>query len=61
MNIYALIPLKKLENSKTRISNLSLESRKMLTKAMLCDVVQSTLEAKNISETFVMSPDQEIV
>jgi 2-phospho-L-lactate guanylyltransferase len=50
-----------LENSKTRIRNLSLESRKMLTKAMLSDVVQSTLEAKNISDTFVMSPDQEIV
>ena len=28
---------------------------------MLSDVVQSTLEAKNISETFVMSPDQEII
>ena len=28
---------------------------------MLSDVVQSTLEAKNIAETFVMSPDQEIV
>ena len=28
---------------------------------MLTDVVQSTLEAKNISETFVMSPDQEII
>jgi 2-phospho-L-lactate guanylyltransferase len=61
VNINALIPLKKLENSKTRLSNVSLESRKMLTKAMLSDVVQSTLEAKNITETFVMSPDQEIV
>lgn len=61
MNIYALIPLKNLENSKTRLSNISLESRKKLTKAMLSDVVQSTLEAKYITETFVMSPDQEIV
>jgi 2-phospho-L-lactate guanylyltransferase len=61
VNIYALIPLKNLENSKTRLSNISLESRKKLTKAMLSDVVQSTLEAKYITETFVMSPDQEIV
>jgi len=50
-----------MENSKTRLSNISLESRKMLTKAMLSDVVQSTLEAKNITETFVMSSDQELV
>jgi 2-phospho-L-lactate guanylyltransferase len=61
VNIYALIPLKKMENSKTRLSNISLESRIRLTKAMLSDVVQSTLKAKNITETYVMSPDQEIV
>lgn len=61
MNTYAFIPLKTLENSKTRLNNISLAARKLLTKAMLTDVVQSTLEAKNISETFVMSPDQEII
>lgn len=61
MDTYALVPLKTLENSKTRLNNISLAARKLLTKAMLTDVVQSTLEAKNISETFVMSPDQEII
>jgi 2-phospho-L-lactate guanylyltransferase len=61
VNTYALIPVKKLENAKTRISNISPETRKRLTKAMLSDVVQSTLEAKSISETFVMSSDQEII
>jgi len=61
LNTYAFIPLKSLENSKTRLNNISPAVRKLLIKAMLSDVVQSTLEAKNISETFVMSPDQEII
>jgi len=61
VNTYALIPMKRLGNSKTRISNISPEARKRLTKVMLTDVVQSTLEAKSISETFVMSPDHEII
>lgn len=53
--------MKKLGNSKTRITNIPPDARKRLTKAMLTDVVQSTLEAKSISETFVMSPDHEII
>jgi 2-phospho-L-lactate guanylyltransferase len=61
VDTYALIPVKKLENAKSRIPNISFETRKRLTKAMLSDVVQSTLEAKSISETFVMSPDHEII
>ncbi|MFX1519572.1 MAG: 2-phospho-L-lactate guanylyltransferase [Promethearchaeota archaeon] len=61
MDTYALIPMKKLGNSKTRISNISPEARKSLTKAMLTDTIQSALEAKSISETFVMSPDHDII
>lgn len=59
MDVYALIPLKKLENTKTRLSNISLEARMQLSKAMLTDVIKATLKAKNIIETFVITPDQE--
>ncbi|MEM3072100.1 MAG: 2-phospho-L-lactate guanylyltransferase [Candidatus Bathyarchaeia archaeon] len=58
---YVLIPLKRLDKSKTRLSSvLTLEERVELTIAMLEDVVESAVHAKGVKRVYVINNDVEL-
>jgi 2-phospho-L-lactate guanylyltransferase len=55
---HVLIPLKTLDKSKTRLSNvLTIEERVGLTLAMLKDVVESAVHAKGVERIYVINND----
>lgn len=59
---FILIPLKRLKDSKTRLSKiLTIKERIELTIAMLKDVVESVIEAKGVECTYVINNDKEVV
>ena len=58
---YVLIPLKRLDKSKTRLSSvLTLEERVELTIAMLEDVVESAVHAEGVERVYVINNDVEL-
>ncbi len=59
-NIYAIIPVSKFSNAKTRLSPfLSLEERENLLKAMLSDVTDALKD--NVDEIYIISSDEEVL
>lgn len=61
MDYYALIPVKSLSDAKSRLKgHLSLEERKTLTVHMLKHVLKIVHACKEIKQTFVVTPDEEI-
>jgi 2-phospho-L-lactate/phosphoenolpyruvate guanylyltransferase len=60
MDVYAIVPVKKIGASKRRLSNsLSTRERKALTVAMLEDVLHA-LKASNITKVLVVSNDPNV-
>lgn len=58
---YVLTPLKRLNDSKTRLSNvLTVEERVRLTVAMLKDVVESAVHAKGVESVCIINNDMEV-
>lgn len=61
MNVFALIPVKTLSNSKNRLSKLlTVDERVKLSEAMLYDVLDSICNCKSISKIIVISKDERV-
>jgi len=62
MTIGVIIPVKKLKDSKKRLSLvLSKSERTKLVKAMFCDVLKAIIDANCIDEILVVTPDDELI
>lgn len=60
MTLYAIIPVKKLDTGKLRLSTvLDREGRRELSLCMLRDVLKVAASAEDVDEVVVVSPDQE--
>ena len=58
--IYAIIPVSKFSNAKTRLSPfLTLEERENLLKAMLNDVTEALRD--NVDDIYIISADKEVL
>ena len=62
MNIYAIVPVKTLANSKKRLGKLlTVDERIKLSEAMLYDVLNSLCASRSISKIIVVSKDENVL
>ncbi len=62
MTLFTIIPVKKLDNGKTRLSPLlSKTERKELSLLMLRDVLKTIAAARTVSEGVIISSDQDVL
>lgn len=61
MKTYTVIPVKRLSDSKTRLSSiLNSQERRMFSLCMLKDVLRATEDAKTLNQTVIVSSDNSV-
>jgi 2-phospho-L-lactate guanylyltransferase len=58
--VHAIVPLKSMKNSKTRLSGLASKDRRKLTMAMFCNVLDALTKSRMVSDVTVVSGERSV-